>query len=367
MARTPPPTDTAGTPEPEGAVSGAVLRAIRTRLGHTQDQLAELLTVDPATVKSWETGRRPLANMPVQRLRHVTRTLARLGADRVLLEMLDTAIDVDLGIRAMLNHQGAPTEHPLAVEVHTRQWHDLLAWILAGTAPAALRDHPKVPQPRLAIPERERLLIRLRDSAEQAREDPGSASTLLRRQVYFVASWDRTGPGRDWLARMERQELRRLRPHDGWTPSWVAGRSLAVASAVAGDPSQLDHFIRQQLADDAQEIANLRYWALWCGEDNQTALSDEFMAADDIGPWRGTTLLRHLVAGLNPTSAYVTLTIHTVWALLERRPWLLDDDPALTADLRERVERLLQLNEPVTQARRELDQIFYATKMRGRP
>lgn len=367
MARNLPPTDTAGTPEPDGVVSGAVLRAIRTQLALTQDRTAELLTADPATIKSWETGRRPLARVPVQRLRQVTRALARLGANPAMLAQLDTAIDVDLGIGAMLAHDGPPTDHPLATWVHTKQWHDLLAWAIAGTTPKVLCSQPNIPRPRLAVPDRERLLNQLRATAEQADGNTDAASTLLRRQVYFVASWDTTGPGRDWLHRMERQELRRLRTNDGWTPSWVASRSLAVAKAVSGDPAQLQHFIERQLADDSQEIANLRYWALWCGEDTQDAISDEFMSAQDLGAWRGTTLLRHLIAGLTPATAYVALTIHTVWALLERRPWLLDDDPHLTADLRERVERLLQSDQPGSQARRELDQIFYATKMRGRP
>ena len=367
MAPHPPTTDTAGTPEPDGLVSGAILRAIRTQLGYTQDQFAELLGVDPGTIKSWETGRRPLARMSVQRLRNLTRALARLGANPALLAQLDTAIDVDLGIGAMLTHQGGPADHPLATWVHTKQWHDLLAWTVAGTTPAALRGMPAIPRPRLAVPDRQRLLNQLRDTAEQtdSRTDPDA--TLLRRQVYFVASWDTSGAGKDWLVRMERRELRRLRPQAGWTPTWVAGRSLAVAKAVSGDPEQLEHFIRTQLADDAQEIANLRYWALWCGEDTQDAMSDTFMHADDLGAWRGTGLLRHLVAGLDPAPAYVALTIHTIWALLQRRPWLLDDDPRLVADLQHHTRALLDGDAVTGQARQELNEIHYASKMRGRP
>ena len=145
----------------------------------------------------------------------------------------------------------------------------------------------------------------------------------------------------------------------------MASRSLAVAKSVSGDPGQLRHFIAQQLATDDQEIANLNYWANWSGEDERVAVSDEFMRAADLGPWRGTTLLRHLTDGLRPSTAYIDLTVHTVWALLERRPWLLDDDPPLTTRLRHHAQVLLDNPEMLSpQARRELDQIFFATRMR---
>lgn len=367
VAPPPRPTGTTGTPDvPEGVISGHLLRLIRTRLRSTQEHLAEQLGVDANTIKSWETGRRPLAHTRVQTLRAITRRLRQLGADRALLEQLDTAIDVDLVIGQILADGHELADHPLATWVSTRAWSDLLAWAVAGTVPPALRrDGLTVPRPRLAVPVREALFTSLRDAAEQATSDD-PAAVLLRRQVYFVTSWDPTGPGRDWLARMERRELRRLHPSDGWTPTWVAGRSLAVARAAQGDPEQLRDFIASQLADDRQEAANLNYWAYWIGEHPGVATGDEFMAAPDLGAWRGTALLRHLVAGLDRATPYVELTIHSVWALLHRRPWLLDDDRAVSADLRRRVEVLLA--GPRTtgeQARRELQQLHFATAMRG--
>src|SRR3546814_19279774 len=48
------------------------------------------------------------------------------------------------------------------------------------------------------------------------------------------------------------------------------------------------------------------------------------------------------------------LTGHTVWALLKRRPWLLDDDPLHTQRLGVCVQHLLDIPQPLSdQARRE--------------
>lgn len=357
---------TASTPDPEGAISGAVLRVIRTKLGLSQQAAAEVFGVDTNTYKSWETGRRPLARVRVQTLRAMTRTLNRLGTEPALLGLLDTAIDVDLTVGQILTGAHSASDHPLATWVHTRTWHDLLAWAVAGTTPNALREaDPQVPKPRLAPVDRTSLLNSLREVAEQAGNDP--ESTLLRRQVFYVSSWDDTATGRDWLAQQERLELRRLRPVDGWTPTWVAGRSLAVARACQGDPDQLRHFLRTQLVTDDQETANLNYWAYWCGEETGPAVSDDFMAGGDLGQWRGGLLLRHLSRGLSITTPYIELTVHTVWALLARRPWLLDEDLALTADLNRRISALLDHPEALTgPARRELEQVHYAVKMKGR-
>lgn len=360
---------TGGTPDvPEGLISGHLLRVIRSRIGLTQEQLAERFGVDVNTLRSWETGRRPLAQTRVQVLRMVTRQLRQLGADPGVLDELSTAIDVDLAVAEILAGRGGIQGHPLATWVSTRAWSALLAWAIAGPVPATLaEEEPKIPRPRLAVSVREDLFAALRVAAEQAAgDDP--ASVLLRRQVYFLTALDQSGSGRDWLARMERQELRRLRPSDGWSPTWVAGRSLAVARAAQGDPGQLRHFIANQLADDQQEIANLNYWAYWIGEYPAAATGDQFMATGDLNSWRGASLLRHLTGGLNAGIPYVELTIHTVWALLCRRPWLMDDDPGLTADLRCRAGRLLDHHERLSdRARRELEQLHFATAMRGRP
>lgn len=357
---------TGSTPDPEGVLSGAVLRVIRIDLGLSQQAMAESFNVDPNTYKSWETGRRPLARISVQKHRAMTRTLSQLGANPALLGQLDVAIDVDLTVGQMLSAPHDPADHPLATWVHTRAWHDLLAWGVAGTTPAALQNlDGRIPRPRLSVPYREQLFDSLRATAERAGDDP--SSTLLRRQIFYIETWDESAGGRDWLARQERKELRRLRPVDDWTPTWVAGRSLAVARACQGDPDQLQHFIAHQLVSDAQEAANLNYWAYWCGEEAGPATSDDFMAGGDLGQWRGDGLLRHLTRGIDPATPYLELTVHSVWALLARRPWLLDEDPALTADLGTRVGNLLNHPHALTDsARRELEQVHYAVKMKGR-
>jgi transcriptional regulator with XRE-family HTH domain len=360
------PGPTTGTPDPEGAVAGAVLALIRARLHLSQDQAAELLHVDRNTVKSWESGRRPFARVSYPTARHVRQTYARAGADPVLLDQLDQALDVDLAVGQILDPDTKPGQHPFAAQVHNRSWNDLLAWALNGQPPAALRAlNGSIPRPRLAVPDRRRLYDSLRTAAEKSANDP--AATLLRRQVYFtIGAGDDTPTGRDWLHRMERAELRRVRAGDDWTPGWVAARSIAVARACQGDPDHLRTFIRDHLDTDRQEAANLNYWAYWCGEHGRAAYTDDFMAAPDLAGWRGDRLLAHLVAGLDPTTPYVELTAHTIWALIARRPWLLDDDRLLAADLRHRINRLLAADSLSTQARGELEQLAYATATAGR-
>lgn len=366
MAHNPRPAPTTGTPDPEGALSGAVFALIRTGLGLHQDQAAELLGVDRNTIKSWESARRPFARVSVPTLRRVRQTFARHGADPHLLDQLDQAVDVDLAVGQILDPTTRPADHPFAAQVHHRSWNDLLGWALTGRPPAALRvTNGAVPRPRLAVPERRRLYDSLRDTAEKAADDAGA--TLLRRQVYFtIGAADDTPAGRDWLHRMEQAELRPGRSGGDWTPGWVAARSIAVARACQGDPDLLRQFIRNRLATDRQEAANLNYWAYWCGEHTRPAVSDDFMALPDLGDWRGHTLLRHLAAGLDPATPYVELTAHTIWALLARRPRLLDDDPALAGTLRERIARMLAADTLSPQVRRELQQLDYATAMTGR-
>lgn len=359
-------SDTASTSEPEGVISGALLQEIRRRLKLHQHQLASKLGEDTNTYRSRENGRRALGHVAVHRLRRLKRDLVRLGGDAGLVRLLDTAIDVDLTINQILDGNYEHDEHPLATWVQTRAWHDLLAWGLVGRIPRALGGTTGATvRPRLAAADQTLLLHRLRTAAEQTHNRGDGPATLLRRQIYFVASWDTSATGKDWLERMESREFGRLRFADGWTPNWVAGRSLAVARAVAGDPEHLRYFIDHQLRDDEQEVANLNYWANWSGEDDRPALSDEFMKTADLGPWRGTELLRQLTDGLTAANAYVELTAHTIWALLQRRPWLLDDDPRITAALRRHASLLL--DEPTRlawQAQRDLDRIFCATAMR---
>jgi transcriptional regulator with XRE-family HTH domain len=361
MTSNPHPTLTGSTGDPEGVLAGAVLRLIRTRLGLTQERAADMIGVDLNTIAGWESARRPFARVSYPTMRSARQTYARAGADPALLDQLDQAVDVDLAVGQILDPDTKPGQHPFATQVHNRSWNDLLAWALNGRPPAALRAlNGNIPRPRLAVPDRCRLFDSLRTAAEKAANDP--AATLLRRQVYFtVGAGDDTAAGRDWLHGMERAELRRIRRGDDWTPGWVAARSIAVARACQGDPDHLRTFIRDHLATDRQEAANLNYWAYWCGEHGRAAYSDEFMAAPDLDGWRGDRLFAHLVAGLHPATPYVELTAHTIWALVARRPWLLDEQPTLAADLARRIDALLASDAIGDRTRHDLDQLAYLT------
>lgn len=357
MPADPFPRGTGSTPG-DPPVAGHLLRQIRDQLGLTQEALAERLAVPVNTLKSWETGRRPIGQVKVATLNLLRRTLLRLGAAPRLLDRLDTAVDVDLFIHDVLHEQTTPGEHRLAHWVSTRDWNDMLA---AAVTPNG------APQGQLAPVDRRRFYDVIRDTADRVTSTTPSG-ILLRRQVYFLAARDDSAPGRDWLAAAERRELRDMRRVDGWTPTWVAGRSVAVARACQGDPDQLQHFIAHRIVgDDLCEAANLNYWAHWIGETGVDAVTDEFMAAD-LGTWRGARLLGHLTAGLRAGTPYLALSIHTLWALLERRPYLLHDDMTVTDELRWRIQTLLDNPPPHMgeQARRELDQLRYATRMTAR-
>lgn len=376
MTALPRSAGTAGTRSTHGAISGQVLQAVRESLGLTQEQLAEHLQVDVNTLKGWETGRRPLAQVKVRTLLGLGRRLKQLGAATILVDHLEVAIEADLFVDDVLQAStlSDPHEHTLAKWVSTRGWNDLLAWTFTGATPSPLRDYAagrRQSAPPLSIGDRERFFDQLRTLAERTlthhTDEP--AGVLLRRQVYFMTAWDRSSGGHGWLSTMENQEIRRLRRQDSWTPTWAASRSLAVARACQGDPEQLRHFIATQLADDRCEAANLNYWAYWIGENTAEATGDAFMAVD-LGNWRGTALLRHLVRGLEPSTLYLELSVHSVWALVSRRPYLLDDDPALTDDLQHRVTQLLDdgglKTELAGQSRRELEQLAFAARMARR-
>jgi hypothetical protein len=320
--------------------------------------------VDANTVKGWESGRRPLGNTKAATLRALTHHLRLLGVDDRYLVQLDTAVDVDLVVGQVLadDHRCDPRDHPLATWVTTRHWHDLLAPALSG------------PQPLLSRADREIFCANLRSAAERTltlgAQDTGAV--LLRRQaVYMLAAWDQSADAPQWLAEIEGRPNGGLRRNDGWTPAWVAQRSLAVARSVGGDRDYLRHFIRTQLcASDELESANLNYWAYWIGEGERSpAISDSFMASD-LGPWRGLLLLRHLSDGLTPTTPYLELSIHSLWTLLARRPHLLGEDDHLTQDLGSRAAVLLDETTEADlseQTRRELDQLHYATHMARGP
>lgn len=365
MSRPAGRTGTGSTPRPSGGiVAGVMLRTIRESVGFTQEQLAELLAVDPNTLKGWETGRRPLLNTSGRNLRTMRHRLLGLGAPPTLVEHLNTAMDADLFITQVLERDDAS---PLGEWVATRTWSDLLAWVFADKPPLVLAAHlTQVPRSPLPGAARQRFFQALRSAAEQSRSDDPQAM-LLRRQVYYMTAWDPSRDGRDWLAAMERAEVGRARRHDAWTPGWSLLRSTAVARACQGDPTLLNDFIRDHLTDDLCEAANLNYWSYWVEETDGAATSDTFMASD-LGPWRGAVLLSHLADGLASRVPYMSLSVHAVSALIQRRPALLMQDPDLADRIRAQSAGLLDdgVNVPA-QSRRELENINYAARMAANP
>jgi hypothetical protein len=180
--------------------------------------------------------------------------------------------------------------------------------------------------------------------------------------VYYSLSWNPSSETAAWLRELEQREQRRLGRFDRWSPSWTAARSLVVARARQGDKEPLRHFIRTALSSDACQAASLNYWAYWIGETAETYSSDEFMAGD-LGPWSGAALLRRFAANLVATEPLADLYAHSLWALLERRGRLLEDDRHLGRVLAGRVEALLAEGELSSQSRRELEQVHYGVRL----
>lgn len=362
-------TGTGGTPRMAGGlVAGLMLRTIRESIGLTQDALAEALAVDLNTVKGWETGRRPLINASGRTLFGLRRQLLSLGASPDLVGHLSTAMDADLFISQVLDGDASEIPNLLGRWVATRVWSDLVAWVFADTPPMLLRGHLKVvPNSILPRAERRKFFDALRTTAERTpSNEPGAM--LLRRQIYYMAAWDPSTDGRDWLAGMERAELRRMRRSNGWTLAWPLLRSTAVARACQGDPTLLNDFISGHLLDDdVCEAANLNYWSYWVEETAGTATTDDFMATD-LGRWRGTVLLNHLTDGIGEDLPYLSLSVHAVASLVQRRPALLLDDPNLADRLRARATSLLDSGADVPpQVRRDLENVNYAAAMAAGP
>jgi transcriptional regulator with XRE-family HTH domain len=351
-----------------------VFKLIRESLGLTQEGLAEQLGLDKNTIQGWESGRRSLASTRVGDLLRLRHQLCVLGADGRLLDTMDTAMEADyLLAHALAIEPEAvqPHTHPLAAMVNTGSLVDLLTWPLTGRAPAPLRDAahaqrrgPVAVAPSLTAAEKERFFRHLRAAAERSTVGPDSqvGGVLLRRQVYYLVALDPRPEAAAWLHDMRRAEQRQISRLDGWSPAWVGARSLAVAQSRQGDREPLRRFIEVGLQSDECEAANLNYWAYWAGETTGTYHADSFMATGDLGPWRGTTLLRRLRENLAAGDPYTDLCVHSMWALLERRPRILEDDPELTCSLDGLVQVLLDQGEVSARARRELDQVHFLVR-----
>jgi transcriptional regulator with XRE-family HTH domain len=368
--------DAAARPR-DGIITGYLLKQIRQSAGLSQEGLAEQLGVDPNTVQGWETGRRSLTGTRVATLVELRHRLRQLGGEPQLLAALEDAAEADYVLAYTLGTEpgaGTPDTHPLACWVPKRSFAYLLAWPFTGQPPIALRQPaaptrrgPVASAPVLTQEERARFFTHLRMAADHSLSDrraDEARGTLLRRNMYYSLSWHPSSDTTAWLRELERRETRRLGRLETWSPSWTAARSLAVARARRGDKEPLRHFIDTALRSDACQAANLNYWAYWIGEVPETYSSDEFMAGD-LGPWSGAALLRRFAKNLIATEPLADLYAHSLWALLERRGRLLEDDPQLAKSLAGGVDALLAEGELSAQSRRELEQVHYGVRLLG--
>src|SRR5664280_3793685 len=87
----------------DGVISGQVLKVIRESLNLSQDQLAQLLGVDPNTVQSWESGRRGLPGTRVATWGALQRQLHLSGAAKTAVDALHPAIEADYLLRFVID------------------------------------------------------------------------------------------------------------------------------------------------------------------------------------------------------------------------------------------------------------------------
>lgn len=351
-----------------GLITGALFKVTRESARLTQQDLAEALGADKTTIQGWETGRRPLTSARTGNVVALRTELLDLGADPALVDSLDTAAQADHILDRLLDGDPADARHPLAVRVLPQPLSELLAWPLKDTPPRVVltarrpaRRGPVAGGPLLAADDRRRLVANLRRAAENP-PAPADKGSLVRRQVAYLASFDRTPDTAGWLAEL-RASLTRA---DGAriSPTWAEARSIAIALDRQGDADSLTRFIAAGRADDAWEAANLNYWAYWVGETRTIERDDSFMTAG-LGRWRGLTLLDHLTARLGPDADDLALNVHTVWALLIARRGLLDDDPAVSHALAGRVRELLDTASLRASVRSEVDSIRSALALAG--
>jgi hypothetical protein len=353
--------------ERESVVSGFVLRLARESAAPpcTREALAQLLDVSVDTVAGWETGRRALSAIRVSQAAALRHTLMRVGAAPSLVQLLATATEADLVIdHAMKTGETyrRGDSHPLGAWVLTRDVVELIAWPMTTRTPTnvppvqTVRRGPSTDRPSISTDAKQRFFNHLRRLVSTAHIDQDA---LLRRQALYLLSFDHQTDAPSWLAH-HRGRL----PHgfDGWSSAWPTARSLAASMTRHGDRTLLLDFIDRGLNDERSQTANLNYWAYWVGEQHTTERDDSFMPAD-LGSWRGDRLLHHLVDRLDGELGYVDLNVHTTWALLAARPRLLDGDPRTTADLRRRVDVLLDTKPVAGPALGKLEAIRYALRL----
>ncbi|MFE2726102.1 helix-turn-helix domain-containing protein [Kitasatospora sp. NPDC059327] len=375
-----PTTPTGSRPLPgrvtEGAITGFLFKVIREQIPRTQDELAEDLGVDKSTLQGWESGRRPLSATRAGNLVAMRRRLILLGAPSGLVEMLNTAMDADLLLGEILGADplhGRLGDHPLAAWVLTRDTTHMIGWAVGGVLPGVVAAHSTIPaarrgpvssSPLLEAGLRARFFQCLRTASEMV-ERAGEDSSLLRRQVWYLSSYDQEWDAASWFDGLRRRGAMTATV-DGWSPRWVEARSVAAALARQGDPTLMREFINRSIADhDEAEVANLNYWAHWLGLDGRPQTDDGFMAERDRPAWDASALLRAFAVRLDRAVEYTDLYIHSIWALIVSRRGLLDSDPHVARELAGRVRLLLDGNTLSVESRRELESVHYGLRTSG--
>ncbi|MFD7827685.1 helix-turn-helix domain-containing protein [Kitasatospora sp. NPDC059803] len=361
---------------PEGVISGFLFKVIREQIPRTQDELAVDLGIDKSTVQGWESGRRPLSSTRAGNLVVLRRKLILLGAPTGLVDLIGLAMDADFVLGEILRSRPTKAEvlgHPLAGWVLTRDTTHMIGWAISGVLPGAVaaelgipaaRRGPVSTAPLLGQDVRSCFFDNLRHTADLV-EAGGEETALLRRQVWYLSSYDRARDVAEWFSGMQRRG-RIPSAGSGWSPRWAEARSAAAALARQGDPELLRDFIARSITDnDDFEAANLNYWAHWLGLDSRPQISDDFMAEQDRPVWDASTLLRQFAIRLDRAGEYTDLYVHSIWALMLTRRGLADADPRTARDLAARVRTLLDGDGLSRQSRRELESVHYGLRVGG--
>ncbi|CAM5340726.1 XRE family transcriptional regulator OS=Kitasatospora aureofaciens OX=1894 PE=4 SV=1 [Kitasatospora aureofaciens] len=362
--------------EPEGAIAGYLFKVIREQIPRTQEELAEELGVDKSTLQGWESGRRPLSSTRAGNLVAMRRKLVLLGAPPGVVDMLSTAMDADLLLGEILRAEPIRDrlrEHPLAGWVLTRDTTHMIGWAVSGVLPGVVAAHSTIPaarrgpvssSPLLEPGLRERFFHKVRTASDVA-GTAGAEAALLRRQAWYLASYDRQWDAANWFDALRRRGALTANL-DGWSPRWAEARSVAASLARQGDPSLLRDFINRSIADhDQAEAANLNYWAHWLGLDRRPQTDDCFMAERDRPAWDASALLRELAVRLDRAVEYTDLYVHSIWALILSRRNLLDSDPYVAQELAGRVGVLLDDGTLSSESRRKLESVYYGLRTSG--
>ncbi len=120
-----------------GVIGGAIIRAARHSASLSRGDLADMLTVDPGTVRDLENGSRPLFCMPYQQLCQLADTLhearARVGDDKNELILASQCDRIRRSPADRLRHRGRGRRRSAPVGA---------GWPGPGTVPPVRADRP---------------------------------------------------------------------------------------------------------------------------------------------------------------------------------------------------------------------------------